>query len=143
MIPPLVLAFCIFCLPESPRWHLTKAHETQNKWKKSEYYRRALHGLTRLRGSELLAGRAMMLMHDRLLKEDKQQQNTDTVWHQWGVYEIFATRRYRRAFIARLLVMCFQKFCAINVFIYCSSSILHKAEYNASKTLLVSSPRYL
>ena len=140
MIPPLALAFCIFCLPESPRWHLIKAHETQNKWKKSEYYRGALHGLTSLRGSELLAGRAMMLMHYRLLKVDKRQQNIDTVWHQRGVYEIFATQRYRRAFIARLLVIYFQKFCAINVLVYCSSSILHKADYNASKTLLVRSP---
>lgn len=141
MIPPIVLAMYIFTQPESPRWLLAKAHKMENRKKKSEYYERAFHDLTRLRNSKLLAARDMILMHYRLLKEEERRQDSDTVWYQRGVYELFTIPRNRRALTASLIVMFFQQFCGINVLIYYSSSVLLAAGYPAEKALLVSSLR--
>ena len=141
MIPPIVLAMYIFTQPESPRWLLAKAHKTENRKKKSEYYKRTFHDLTRLRNSELLAARDMILMHYRIRKEEQRRQDPDTVWYRRGVYELFTIRRNRRALTASLIVMFFQQFCGINVLIYYSSYVLQAAHYPASQALLVSSPR--
>ena len=143
MIPSIFLAFYLMTQPESPRWHLVKAHQSRKKKVILKYYRRTLHSLIRLRGSELLAARDMILLHYRLLKEDERRQEPDTVWHQRGVYEVFATRRCRGAFIAIVVVLFFQQFCGINVLIFYSGLVLLQADYRASKALLVSSARHL
>ena len=138
MIPPIVLAMYIFTQPESPRWLLAKAHKTEDKKKRSEYYKRTFHDLTRLRNSELLAARDMILMHYRLRKEEQRRQEPGTVWYRRGVYELFAIGRNRRALTASLIVMFFQQFCGINVLIYYSSYVLLAAGYSANHALLVS-----
>lgn len=138
MIPPIILAAYIFTQPESPRWLLAKAHKTENKKIKSEYYKRTFHDLTRLRNSELLAARDMILMHYRLRKEEQRRQESGTVWYRRGVYELFAISRNRRALSASLIVMFFQQFCGINVLIYFSSYVLQAAGYSADEALLVS-----
>ena len=138
MIPPIILAAYIFTQPESPRWLLAKAHKTGNERKKSEYYKRTFHDLTRLRNSELLAARDMILMHYRLRKEEQRRQEHGTVWYRKGVYELFAIQRNWRALRASLIVMFFQQFCGINVLIYYSSYVLQNAGYSANKALLVS-----
>ena len=107
--------------------------------KKSEYYKRTFHDLTKLRNSELLAARDMILMHYRLRKETQRRQESGTVWYQRGVYELFAIQRNWRALRASLIVMFFQQFCGINVLIYYSSSVLQTAGYSADEVLLVSS----
>ena len=63
MIPPFILAMYIFNQPESPRWLLAKAQKTGNKKRKSKYYKTVFQDLTKLRNSELLAARDMILMH--------------------------------------------------------------------------------
>ena len=141
MIPPIVLVLYIFTQPESPRWLLAKAHKTGNKKKKSEYYKRIFNDLTRLRNSELLAARDMILMHYRLRKEEQRRQESGTVWYRRGVYELFAIGRNRRALRASLIVMFFQQFCGINVLIYYSSSVLKNMNYSANEALLVSCSR--
>lgn len=141
MIPPIVLAMYIFTQPESPRWLLAKAHKTEVRKKKSEYYKRTFRDLTRLRNSELLAARDMILMNYRLLLEEQRRQDPATVWYRRGVYELFTIPRNRRALTASLIVMFFQQFCGINVLIYYSSYVLQDAGYPASQALLVSSSR--
>ncbi|KAM0794140.1 hypothetical protein BDR22DRAFT_717331 [Usnea florida] len=136
MIPPILLAMYIFTQPESPRWLLAKAHKTENKKTKSDYYKRTFYDLTKLRNSELLAARDMILMHYRLRKEEQRRQEPGTVWYRRGVYELFAIGRNRRALTASLIVMFFQQFCGINVLIYYSSSVLLTARYPANQALL-------
>ena len=138
MIPPILLAMYIFTQPESPRWLLAKALKTENKKTKSDYYKRTFYDLTKLRNSELLAARDMILMHYRLRKEEQRRQEPGTVWYRRGVYELFAIGRNRRALTASLIVMFFQQFCGINVLIYYSSSVLLAAKYPANQALLVS-----
>ena len=138
MIPPIILAMYIYTQPESPRWLLSKAQKSQDKKKKSEYYKTVFHDLIKLRNSELLAARDMILMHYRLRKEEDVRKLANTSWYRRGVYELFSKRRNRRAVTASLIVMFFQQFCGINVLIYYSSSILQGARYSASNALLVS-----
>ena len=138
MIPAIVLATYIFTQPESPRWLLAKAHKTENEKKRSEYYKRTFYDLTRLRNSELLAARDMILMHYRLRKETQRRQEPGTVWYQRGLYELFTIQRNRRALRASVIVMFFQQFCGINVLIYYSSYNLQEARYSADEVLLVS-----
>ena len=139
MVPPIILAMYIFTQPESPRWLLAKAHKTGNKKTKSDYYKRTFHDLTKLRNSELLAARDMILMRYRLLKEEQRRRESGTVWYRRGVYELFAIGRNRRALTASFIVMFFQQFCGINVLIYYSSYVLQAADYSANQALLVSS----
>lgn len=138
MIPPIILAMYIFTQPESPRWLLSQAQKSQNKKKKSEYYKTVFHDLIKLRNSELLAARDMILMHYRLRKEEDLRKLANASWYRRGVYELFSKRRNRRAVTASLIVMFFQQFCGINVLIYYSSYILQDAKYSASNALLVS-----
>ena len=142
MIPPIILVMYIYTQPESPRWLLAKAHKTENKKKKSDYYKRTFHDLTRLRNSELLAARDMILMHYRLRKEEQRRQEPGTVWYQRGVYELLAIGRNRRALTASLIVMFFQQFCGINILIYYSSYVLLTLKYSANEALLVSCSRF-
>lgn len=142
MIPPIILAMYIFTQPESPRWLLSKAHKTEDKKKKAEYYKTVFQDLTRLRNSQLLAARDMILMHYRLIKEEELRKLVNTVWYRRGVYELFSKRRNRRAVTASLVVMFFQQFCGINVLIYYSTFVLQNANYSASTALLVSLTRF-
>ena len=137
MIPAIILATYILTQPESPRWLLAKAHKTGIMKKKSEYYKTIFHDLTKLRDSELLAARDMILMHYRLLKENERRQEAGRVWYQRGVYELFAIQRNWRALRASLIVMFFQQFCGINVLIYYSSSVLQSMSYSADEVLVV------
>lgn len=137
MVAPIVVALYIFTQPESPRWLLGKAHKTGDKKKASKYYRSVFHSLTRLRNCQLLAARDMLLIHYRLLIEDKLQSEANTTWYKRGVYELFSIGRNRRATIASLILMFFQQFCGINILIYYSSSVLQDAGIRAEKALLV------
>lgn len=140
MVAPIILALYIFTQPESPRWLLAKAHkiEIKDRRKASTYYRKVYLSLERLRNCQLLAARDMILIHYRLLTEDKLRREADTVWYKRGVYELFSIRRSRRAVIASLIVMFFQQFCGINVLIYFSSYVLQEAKIAAERALLVS-----
>ena len=142
MIPPIILAMYIFHQPESPRWLLAKAQESGNKKRKSRYYKTVFQDLTKLRNSELLAARDMILMHYRLKKEEELRKLANTIWYRRGIYELFSKRRNRRAVTASLIVMFFQQFCGINVLIYYSSYVLQEAHYSASNALLVSLPSF-
>lgn len=137
MVAPVVLALYIFTQPESPRWLLAKAHKIEDKKKASKYYRSVFHSLTRLRDCQLLAARDMLLIHYRLLIEDKLQSEADTAWYKRGVYELFSIRRNRRAMVASLILMFFQQFCGINVLIYYSTRVLQDAKIPAARALLV------
>lgn len=138
MIPPIILAMYVFCLPESPRWRIAKAQKTRDTKTRSKQYRTAFQDLMRLRNSELLAARDMILIHYRLEREEELRKLADIPWYRRGVYELFSKRRNRRAMTASLIVMFFQQFCGINVLIYYSSYILLDAKYSADKALLVS-----
>lgn len=140
MVPPIILAMYIFHQPESPRWLLAKAQQSGNNKRKQKYYKTVLQDLTKLRNSELLAARDMILMHYRLKKEEELRKLANTIWYRRGLYELFSKRRNRRAVTASLIVMFFQQFCGINVLIYYSSYVLQEAHYPASKALLVSLP---
>ena len=140
MIPPIILAMYVFCLPESPRWRIAKAQKTENKKKKTKQYKTAFQDLIKLRNSELLAARDMILIYYRLEMEEGLRELAHTSWYRRGVYELFSKRRNRRAVTASLIVMFFQQFCGINVLIYYSSYILLNARYSASDALLVSHP---
>ena len=142
MIPAIILATYILTQPESPRWLLAKAHKTENLNEKSEYYKTIFHDLTKLRNSELLAARDMILMHYRILKENERRQEAGRIWYRRGVYELFAIQRNWRALRASLIVMFFQQFCGVNVLIYYSSSVLQTAPAgdSAEKVLLVRCP---
>lgn len=115
MIPPIILAMYIFYQPESTRWLLAKAQTTENNEKKLKYYKTVFQDLTKLRNSDLLAARDMILMHFRLKKEEELRKLANTIWYRRGVYELFSKRRNRRAVTASTIVMFFQQFCGINV----------------------------
>ena len=116
MIPPFILAMYIFNQPESPRWLLAKAQKTGNKKRKSKYYKTVFQDLTKLRNSELLAARDMILMNYRLKKEEELRKLANTIWYRRGIYELFSKRRNRRAVTASLIVMFFQQFCGMSIF---------------------------
>ena len=138
MVAPIILAMYIYTQPESPRWLLAKAHKAKNDAEARMYYSRVFQSLTVLRHSKLQAARDMMLIHFRLCKEEEVRATTQTVWYKRGVFELFSTRRNRRAVIASLIVMFFQQFCGINVLIYYSSFVLEHNGYPAYNALLVS-----
>ena len=137
MIPPIVLAMYIYNLPESPRWRLVKGQKAINQKDKSRHYKTVFQDLIKLRNSELLAARDMILMYYRLEKEEELRKLKSLPWYRRGVYELFSKRRNRRAVSASLIVMFFQQFCGINVLIYYSSYIIQNAKYSASNALLV------
>lgn len=138
MVPPIILAMYIFYQPESPRWRLVKAQKSEDTKEKSRHYKTVFQDLVRLRNSELLAARDMILMYYRLKKEEELRMLANAPWYRRGVYELFSKRRNRRAVTASLIVMFFQQFCGINVLIYYSSYIIQNAKYSASDALLVS-----
>lgn len=140
MVAPIFLAMYIFTQPESPRWLLAKAHKIKDKKKASKYYLRVFQSLIRLRNHKLLAARDMLLIHYRLLTEDKLRRKAGTIWYKRGLYELFSIRRNRRAITASLIVMFFQQFCGINVLIYYSSFVLQNIGFSASRALLVRFP---
>lgn len=143
MVAPIVLAMYIFTQPESPRWLLAKAHKIEDRKKASKYYLGVFQSLIRLRNHKLLAARDMLLIHYRLLTENRLRREADTIWYKRGLYELFSIRRNRRALIASLIVMFFQQFCGINVLIYYSSFVLQSAKIHADRALLVSYPLIL
>ncbi len=141
MIPPIILAMYIFYQPESPRWLLAKARKAKDTKKKTQFYKTVFQDLTKLRNSELLAARDMILMHYRLEKEEDLRKLANTPWYRRGLYELFSKRRNRRAVSASLIVMFFQQFCGVNVLIYYSTYVLQNANYSGSTALLVSTQK--
>ena len=139
MIPPIILAMYIFYQPESPRWLLAKAQKCRDNRQKRTYYKTVFQDVIRLRNSELLAARDVILMYYRLKKEQELRKQGNTPWYRRGIYELFSKRRNRNAVIASLIVMILQQFCGINVLIYYSSFVLQNHGYSASDALLVSS----
>lgn len=142
MVAPIILAMYIYTQPESPRWLLAKAHKADREAKSKEYYRRVFRSLTALRHTKLQAARDMILIDERLLKEDELLVHArhESRWYETGLYELFQKRRNRRAVTASLIVMYMQQFCGINVLIYYSTSVLRDAnlsEKSARNALLV------
>ena len=133
----------IYNLPESPRWRLAKGQKAVSVKDKSRHYKTVFQDLIRLRNSELLAARDMILMYYRLEKEEELRKLASLPWYRRGIYELFSKRRNRRAVSASLIVMFFQQFCGINVLIYYSSYIIQNAKYSASNALLVGSHNFL
>jgi len=120
---------------------LAKAQKAKDTKKKTQFYKTVFQDLTKLRNSELLAARDLILMHYRLEKEENLRKLANTPWYRRGLYELFSKRRNRRAVSASLIVMFFQQFCGVNVLIYYSTYVLQNANYSASTALLVSTQK--
>lgn len=108
MILPIFVVGYVYCLPESPRWLLKKAHREDSDYKRKKYYEKAWAALCSLRHTKLQAARDLFLIHHLLLNE-KMIMEQDKPF-----LELFTHGRNRRALTASTIVMFLQQFCGVN-----------------------------
>ncbi|KAJ9645677.1 hypothetical protein H2201_007506 [Coniosporium apollinis] len=146
MVLPLIVCMYIYCVPESPRWLLSKAQKGDKK-----KYQEAFASLCSLRHTKVQAARDLFTIHHALRGEK------DKMKMARPLSELFTIPRNRRALTASIITMYFQQFCGVNIMVgilrhvfndglmlsyiqaYYSSSVLHTvAGFSESNALLVS-----
>ena len=92
-LPAVICACLVWCIPESPRWYMSKGQ-----------HKRAYRSMCRLRFERVQAARDVIYA-DALLKAEK------TIVHGSSLRELFTVPRNRNAFVASEIVMAMQQLC--------------------------------
>lgn len=93
-VPPLIVGFLVYLLPESPRWYMDKGN-----------FPKAFASFAKLRSSELLAARDLYLSY-----KFHEVEQRSTKGHN-PIKELFATRRNWRAAQSSWFLMLMQQMC--------------------------------
>ncbi|KAI1326133.1 hypothetical protein F5Y16DRAFT_422055 [Xylariaceae sp. FL0255] len=127
-LPPILVLLYVFFVPESPRFLIQKGYkatkganqnEDDNKKRAQKYYQEAFDSLVKLNPTKLQAAQEFFFIYHTVQEKYRNPSGVLTMYKQ-----MWQERRTRYALWASIIVMFFQQFCGMNVFVDYSDKII-------------------